>query len=150
MERIVKRRIQDWSGQKWESKNFRKQLLCWLRTQLHEDDQEWCEDIASETGGMIPDLFRFENRTVHVLEIEDTSKLTEEKLLQYCWLWNALDTFDIELRVVVTDRYGVNHTELPVMQFYISSTAQQICEKATASSSSMEKRRDKFDATPSE
>jgi hypothetical protein len=140
MDKLVKRLIQDWSGLEWESEGFRERLRAWLSSRLVEDDEEIVgaqldeedneairgivDDILKDIGRRIPDLFRFEGKMLQVLEVEDTSTLKQDKLWQYCKLWCDLDTYGLKLQLIVTDRYGVSPTELPLMEFYFSFLAE--------------------------
>ena len=69
-----------------------------------------------------PDAFHicYFCNVVIVYEIEDTSKLTEEKLRDYVELWFYLDTLSdgIEFHLYITDRYGITKTEVPLQQYF--------------------------------
>ena len=123
MESIINQAIRDWSGHRWEKLRFRKHLVQWLKDSAKFEDQDEIEEVAGELNRRIPDLFRFESDTAWILEIEETSPLTESKLRDYCRLWNALDFYDLKLEVIVTDRYGLNPRQLPLGNYWLSTIA---------------------------
>lgn len=61
----------------------------------------------------IPDATIVDERTIWIYEIEDTSKLTAEKLKKIQSFAIALDDLhDIRIRLVSVDRYGITETEI--------------------------------------
>ena len=70
----------------------------------------WFEQIAIGESGP----------TLVCVEIEDSNPLTPEKLWRYCDLWDTLDFYDCDLRLLVFDRYGENERELNLGAFYIA------------------------------
>jgi hypothetical protein len=61
---------------------------------------------------------------VTCLEIEDRNPLTPEKLWRYCDLYDTLDAFCCDLRLLVFDRYGFNERELDLGTLYLEGLVE--------------------------
>jgi hypothetical protein len=105
-----------------KTKGFTAETRNYLVSELADPDEkelhlkkEYQKAIMEDFEGVfppniIPDLFEIdrENKTIRLFEIEDTHPLTNEKLMTLVEWWWALDNYDFELELYVTDRYGFN------------------------------------------
>jgi len=91
-------------------------------------DQELEDPIDDfDPPQFIPDAYSIHNdlKTVVVYEIEDTSKLTEQKVSRMYDFWFVLDDAGWKLRVFIVDRYGHSETEIDIFQLGIILTHLQ-------------------------
>ena len=67
--------------------------------------------------GYMPDLWFFDEECMSVvlIEVEDTSKLSKEKLEAYSWLWSILDAYYWEVHLLAVSRWGA---AAPIPLFY--------------------------------
>lgn len=83
---------------------------------------------------LIPDGYaiRPEDREAHVFEVEDTSKLSAEKLSAYGRLADILDYYtEWDLRLFVSDRYALHLAEIDLMAVWLAGL-QRRAEKLRA------------------
>lgn len=123
---VSARKMSLWSNGKIKTKGFRKNLL----KELKNRDGFVAKEIKSCTMGIVPDAHYFEDNNVVIVELEDTNKLSFNRLLRYCEMWSV---FDYELpsimpRLIVMDRYGMNQREIDLMQYYHTFVDMQIYE----------------------
>jgi len=124
---LAKESIRDWSKIMWEHQGFPKRVKAWLEESIDTDDIEDIGDIMQEVDDLLPDLFTFNGGQVRIIHIDDPkyvnddiSYLTEDKIIVYCQMWSALDFYNLELEVIVTDRFGLNPRTLPLSNYFLS------------------------------
>lgn len=83
-----------------------------------EPVKDHAKDIVRSLAQRMPDAFVVEGFTVTIFEVEDSSRLSIEKLRDYALNWFYLDSALVNLRLVVTDRYGSTETELGLCDLY--------------------------------
>ena len=76
----------------------------------------------------VPDIFeiRKEEREVFVYEIEDSSKITPQKLSYILDWWFALDCIGWNLYCISLDRYGNNPSIIDLPAFYYTELKYQL------------------------
>ena len=102
------REVGDWSCDYESESNAYQGLRCSLK-------DLWPDGFGIDT----------ERRQVLCFEIEDTNKLTREKLYRYFVAFGECDYYRWTLRLFVADRYGQNVTELLIVDFqaaFVAST----------------------------
>ena len=119
IESIVIETLKSWLPGEWQRKGFKKALRKFVLDNIDNEALESVDDIVNEIGRYLPDLFLIDKKLV-VIEVEDTSKLSEPKLQAYCRLWDALDYYSLEMELYVTDRYGLNPQKIPLMEFMLT------------------------------
>lgn len=75
---------------------------------------EWAEVMQGHR--VSPDAYAVyvAGKELVVYEVEDTNPLMLQKLFDYRELWLVLENLQWNLRLIVTDRYGVSCTEIPL------------------------------------
>jgi len=65
-------------------------------------------EFVKECINIIPDAFVIDHKNTHcsVFELEDTHKLSQDKLNAYADIWFRMDCFDWEFGLIVVSRYG--------------------------------------------
>lgn len=88
-------------------------------------------ELGDERIGLIPDGWLHVAREIEdggdlfvALEIEDRNTLSARKLWLYCNLFDTLDFYDIELQLLVFDRYGQSQRMLDLPRLYYEMLAQ--------------------------
>lgn len=99
----------------------KKDFIKALASCVSEYELDEAKDFFS-TYRLIPDSWGLENGRdglqIFAIEVEDSNKLTEEKLKNYSMLWFYLDCIGIDLRLETFDRYGVICTKIPLNNVY--------------------------------
>ena len=118
----------------WRKGKYKKTIIEAMSKWLREDDdstQEESENLAYNilgyAGKYLPDLYAIdeETRTIRLLEIEDTSKLTKEKIAAYADFWHDSDYYEIALEIYTADRYGRNIQPLKLWPTFCHSLSEQ-------------------------
>ena len=81
----------------------------------NETEQEIRQLVRGELRNLHPDAFTVHENELVLFEIENTSLLSVEKLQRYVNAFWLLDALEWSLGLVVTCRYGVNTTRLPLL-----------------------------------
>ena len=125
----------DWCrNPSWRKGKYKKTIIEAMAKWLREDDdstQEESENLAYNILGYaskyLPDLYAIdeETRTIRLLEIEDTSKLTKEKITAYSNFWHDADYYEIALEIYTADRYGRNIQPLNLWPTFCNSLNEQ-------------------------
>ncbi len=70
----------------------------------------------------IPDMYHvcLENRSIALIEVEDTSFMKEEKLMWYVSLWAILDCMSIDVTLFTLNRYGASE-QVPLFEYFYLS-----------------------------
>lgn len=91
-----------------ERGRFRKTLL--ERIRAHCTGEDDVKIIAEASKGLVPDGYWIdeEDMVLHLIEVEDTNPLKDAKILRINELMWVLDSLSWNLRVHVTDRYGMS------------------------------------------
>ncbi len=79
-----------------------------LRTRRFRKTVEACVGAPKSLAWfrLRPDAFEVAHRYVHVIEVEDTSRLTPDKLFAYAKLWAFLEREEWEFELTVMDIRG--------------------------------------------
>ena len=118
----------------WRKGKYKKTIIEAMAKWLREDDdstQEESENLAYNILGYaskyLPDLYAIDEqtRTIRLLEIEDTSKLTKEKITAYSNFWHDADYYEIALEIYTADRYGRNIQPLNLWPTFCNSLNEQ-------------------------
>lgn len=113
-EKIAVSRVSARSGLRLITKNSREHIKRFIRQEFPEQILEdiWSE-LQRDLSGWRPDAWDFVPRGVIcrwpcivAIEIEDTWRITREKLDRLSHFWFACDSESIEFFVVCFDRYG--------------------------------------------
>lgn len=90
---------------------YKRGFMCFLNEIL---DDEYKEEVNT-LYKIHPDLWTFnrEEKQISIFEIEDTNKLTYDKILKYYWISELIFDMDWRMDVFVTDKYGMNLTKVP-------------------------------------
>ena len=68
---------------------------------------------------VIPDCYSISNGLVLVYEVEDTHRVSYDKLMTYARLWKELDAVEWELRLVIVDiRGGRLEPDLAIVYYH--------------------------------
>lgn len=110
------------SEPEWERKGFWDAVRSELAREY--EDEEMARGDVRNLDRFIPDLFKVtdegykpDQRTIWILEIEDTSVLSRDKLRRIVDLWWVIDSTDTTfLRLLVVDRYGKNRREIDLTE----------------------------------
>ena len=67
-----------------------------------------------------PDAYKIikENDSIQCYEVEDTHKISKQKLTKYIMVWFFLDCENIDLELYVVDRYGNNINKIDLEDAY--------------------------------
>jgi hypothetical protein len=57
--------------------------------------------------------------TFTLYEIEDANPLSPQKLKDYADFYFVCDYYDLDIRLMVYDRYGENEREIPLYEYYL-------------------------------
>jgi len=95
---------------------------------------EFLRNIADQLDIELCDVDRFERRpdawsytphddpnipgTFNLYEVEDSNKLSPEKLYDYAWIWFYLDDYEFDVNLFVYDRYGENEVQLCLCEYW--------------------------------
>lgn len=70
-----------------------------------------------------PDAWAYEpavgSGTLYLFEIEDQNPISTDKLRDYADFWFACDTYDIDLKLFVYDRYGEQEREINLCEYLL-------------------------------
>lgn len=97
----------------------------------NEDDDydAWAEFRPS----FRPDYFCIETIdevvTVSIYEVEDTHPLTSSKIRDIVEWWFDLDSMAVDVKLFVTDRYGLNIREIMLEPLWLAFTRQEYNEE---------------------
>jgi hypothetical protein len=88
-----------------------------LEVDSHKELMEWCWNDRWRPS-FVPDLWFIDEkeRSVRLIEIEDTSPITPRKLNELIDFFWAMDNENWAVEVVVFDRYGLNPRELSLQR----------------------------------
>jgi hypothetical protein len=93
-----------------------------LRKVANDLDIELCDDDRFErrpdAWSYIPNDDPSTPGTFNLYEIEDSNKLSSEKLYDYAWIWFYLDDYEFEVNLFVYDRYGENEVQLCLCEYW--------------------------------
>lgn len=83
---------------------------------------------------VIPDAFKICHscKTITAFEVEDSNKLTEEKLSKYAMLWFYMDCEEADLLLCVMDRYGNNRNYINLEEYYWTFLMEDVGKKRRA------------------
>jgi hypothetical protein len=84
------------------------------------NDHESCEDFWKHIHKFVPDGYTVDdaNDVICIYEIEDTHPLTKRKITDMAFFWFMFDCSEVEVRLFVVDRYGMNIRELSLKDYY--------------------------------
>lgn len=102
-------------------KGFSKALCNYLeKKSLVEGISEDVKEYFEEFGRIIPDGFYETEEAFCIIEVEDSHRLSVKKLEKYLFLWECIDsaTHWPNIKLFVTDRYGMNLSEINLCQHY--------------------------------
>jgi len=71
-----------------------------------DDDTYLPWEELDDAFRFIPDSHKVVGREIHCYEVVDTSRITQQKQDLYGYAFNALDVWDVTLRLWVCDLYG--------------------------------------------
>jgi len=68
----------------------------------------------------LPDAYEInkDDRSIVMYEIENTNRLSDLKLRKIAWCWFSLDCEDIELSLVITNRFGTGEHTMDLSDIY--------------------------------
>lgn len=87
-----------------------------------DDVAEHVDDDLRTINRLVPDLWRIDLLSdppcIHVVEVEDTSRLTDKKLSDYSDLDHAVEGWGFNLRIWVSNRYGMGLQEINLEKIF--------------------------------
>ena len=103
---------------------FKENLLNEIKKDIDTKEIIDIEDTIEsiKTTHFVPDAYLIDKdkKTVYIFEIEDTNKLSINKLYELVYLWECLDYIYWELRVIVTDRYLYNWRNIDLCKYMLT------------------------------
>lgn len=123
LEGAAVKNCRDNTGILWQRNDFPKTAYSAIATDIHsdisdEDSKRLC-DLRAALRFVRPDAYfvNNEDRELCLLEIEDTSMLTELRFSKLADLFWCVDYFEWQLHLFVADRYGCAVRELYIPTF---------------------------------
>jgi len=99
-----------------ETSGFKKAITELMQKHDYVED---AKSVINKACNFYPDAYKIGENEVVIYEVEDSSAISADKMTKITDLFNYMDFYGLNLRLIVTDRYAANYTEVDLAEEFL-------------------------------